>query len=99
MSCLLIARCSRSNMIVAVPDSYREFVECGGESTCHIRADSRGRIQYIDASPVVLLDGNDMHQKKRMDLSPELRQTVKTHFSLNGELSHGIVATEVHERV
>jgi hypothetical protein len=27
-----------------------------------------------------------------MDLSPVLRQMVKTHFSLNGELSHGIVS-------
>ena len=27
-----------------------------------------------------------------LDLSPILRQTVKTHFSLNGELSHGIIA-------
>ena len=26
-----------------------------------------------------------------LDWSPFLRQTVKTHFSLNGELSHGIV--------
>src|SRR5690348_10423409 len=34
-----------------------------------------------------------------LDLSPKLRQPVKTHFSLNGELSHGIVSTEVHERV
>ena len=29
--------------------------------------------------------------KHQMDLSPILRQMVKTHFSLNGELSHGIV--------
>ena len=28
-----------------------------------------------------------------MDLSPKLRQTVKTHFSSNGELSHGNVTT------
>jgi hypothetical protein len=34
-----------------------------------------------------------------LELSPKLRQTVKTHFSLNGELSHGSSATEVHERV
>ena len=34
-----------------------------------------------------------------LDLSPKLRQTVKTHFSGNGELSHGIVSTEIHERV
>jgi hypothetical protein len=27
-----------------------------------------------------------------LDLSPVLRQMVKTHFSLNGELSHGIVS-------
>ena len=26
-----------------------------------------------------------------LDLSPILRQMVKTHFSLNGELSHGVV--------
>jgi hypothetical protein len=35
----------------------------------------------------------------KLDLSPKLRQTVKTHFSLNGEWSHGIVSTEVHEGV
>ena len=34
-----------------------------------------------------------------LDLSPKLRQPVKTHFSFNGELSHGIVSTEVHEGV
>ena len=34
-----------------------------------------------------------------VDLSPKLRQTVKTHFSSNGELSHGSRAKEVHERV
>lgn len=38
-------------------------------------------------------------QQVALDLSPELRQTVKTHFSLNGELSHGIFSTEVHEGV
>jgi hypothetical protein len=37
--------------------------------------------------------------KMLVDLSPELRQTVKTHFSLNGELSHGKVSTEVHEGI
>src|ERR1700686_528100 len=35
----------------------------------------------------------------RLDLSPKLRQTVKTHFSSNGELSHGSNTTEVHEGV
>jgi hypothetical protein len=34
----------------------------------------------------------------RVDLSPELRQTVKTQFSANGELGHGN-ATEVHEGI
>src|ERR1700722_11101818 len=36
---------------------------------------------------------------KPLDLPPILRQTVKTHFSLKGELSHGIVSQAVHERV
>jgi hypothetical protein len=30
--------------------------------------------------------------KLAVDLSPILRQTVKTQISLNGELSHGIVS-------
>jgi Protein of unknown function (DUF2924) len=34
-----------------------------------------------------------------LDLSPKLRQTVKAHFSSNGELSHGSRTKEVHERV
>jgi len=34
-----------------------------------------------------------------MDLSAKVRQTVKTHFSSNGELSHGSNTTEVHEGV
>jgi len=34
-----------------------------------------------------------------VDWSPFLRQTVKTHFSLNGELSHGIVTQAVHAGV
>jgi hypothetical protein len=43
----------------------------------------------------------EFHQHARgiLDLSPKLRQTVKTQFSLNGDLSHGIVSTNVHERV
>jgi hypothetical protein len=36
---------------------------------------------------------------KQLELSPKLRQTVKTHFSLNGELSHGNVSTKVYEGV
>jgi hypothetical protein len=49
--------------------------------------------------------GQDMQQEpvdkldSILDLSPKLRQTVKTHFSLNGELSHGSRTTEVHEGV
>jgi hypothetical protein len=34
-----------------------------------------------------------------VDWSPFLRQTVKTHFSSNGELSHGIVTQAVHAGV
>ena len=34
-----------------------------------------------------------------LDWSPFLRQPVKTHFSLNGELSHGIVTQAVHTGV
>jgi hypothetical protein len=34
-----------------------------------------------------------------VDWSPFLRQTVKAHFSLNGELSHGIVTQAVHAGV
>jgi hypothetical protein len=29
-------------------------------------------------------------ERVRLDWSPFLRQTVKTHFSSNGELSHGV---------
>ena len=31
-----------------------------------------------------------------VDLSPKLRQTVKSQNSWNGELTHGIVSTKVH---
>jgi hypothetical protein len=31
-----------------------------------------------------------------LDWPPILRQTVKTHFSTNGELGHGIVSQAVH---
>jgi len=34
-----------------------------------------------------------------LDWSPFLRQTVKTHFSANGELSHGVVTQAVHAGV
>jgi hypothetical protein len=34
-----------------------------------------------------------------LDWSPFLRQTVRTHFSSNGELSHGIVTQAVHTGV
>jgi hypothetical protein len=33
----------------------------------------------------------------RLELSPKLRQTVKSQNSANGELTHGIVSTEVHK--
>ena len=36
--------------------------------------------------------GREVH----VDLSPILRQMVKAHFSLNGELSHGVVTQAVH---
>jgi SpoVK/Ycf46/Vps4 family AAA+-type ATPase len=35
----------------------------------------------------------------RLDWSPFLRQTVRTHFSSNGELGHGIVTQAVHAGV
>jgi hypothetical protein len=35
-------------------------------------------------------------RKLPVELSHVLRQTVKTHFSSNGESSYGFVATEVH---
>jgi len=35
----------------------------------------------------------------RVDLSPFLRQPVKTQNPMNGELSHGIVTQEVHQGV
>src|ERR1017187_5796135 len=38
-------------------------------------------------------------QGYEVDLSPILRQTVKTQISLKGELSHGIVSKAVHQRV
>jgi hypothetical protein len=41
----------------------------------------------------------DLTDGKCLELSPRLRQTVKAHFSLNGELSHGSSTTEVHEGV
>ena len=34
-----------------------------------------------------------------LDLAPFLRQTVKTHFSLNGELSYGVITQAVHEGI
>ena len=37
------------------------------------------------ARPLELVSGGTL------DLPPNLRQMVKTHFSLNGELSHGVV--------
>ena len=38
-------------------------------------------------------------KKPQMDLSPILRQTVKTQTSSNGELSHGIITKAVHQGV
>ena len=37
--------------------------------------------------------------RRTMDWSPFLRQAVKTHFSVNGELSHGVVTQAVHTRI
>ena len=51
------------------------------------------------------LDGNVVLQTAEtaeglgVDWSPFLRQTVRTHFSSNGELSHGIVTQAVHAGV
>src|ERR1044071_1354299 len=38
-------------------------------------------------------------ERRKMDLSRFLRQPVKTQFSSNGELCHGIVSQAVHQRV
>ena len=43
-----------------------------------------------DNAIIVRLGGASLIQV--VDLPPVLRQMVKTHFSLNGELSHGIVS-------
>ena len=45
-----------------------------------------GVLRDDDAYPL-----NSWSVKDKMDLSPVLRQMVKTHFSLNGELSHGVI--------
>jgi hypothetical protein len=37
--------------------------------------------------------------ERPVDLAPTLRQKVKTHFSLNGELSYGVVTQAVHEGI
>jgi hypothetical protein len=46
-----------------------------------------------------ILVKSDIEDGRRVELSPKLRQPVKTRFSLNGELSYGNVSTEVHEGV
>jgi hypothetical protein len=38
----------------------------------------------------------DQSEATELDLSPKLRQPVKSQNSLNGELTHGIVSTKVH---
>ncbi len=61
---------------------------------------------YSDELEKMLLDGLrlfpiDVRGKcvlLKLDLSPKLRQTVKTQFSANGELCHGN-ATKIHEGV
>ena len=40
-----------------------------------------------------------LSRTRDMDWSPFLRQTVKTHISSNGELSHGVVTQAVHAGV
>ena len=44
------------------------------------------------SSDAIAADGKAVLEFDKADLPPILRQTVKTHFSLNGELSHGIVS-------
>jgi len=63
-----------------------------GESICQL-ALSRRKMHDHPASD------RDQSRRSFVELSPILRQTVKTQFSFNGDLSHGIVSTEVHQRV
>ena len=49
------------------------------------------RLDLRSTAPVLDPTVSHSDHGKSMDLSPILRQVVKTHFSLNGELSHGIV--------
>ena len=46
-----------------------------------------------------LSDETPTRSTEELDLSSKLRQAVKTHFSSNGELSHGSSTKEVHEGV
>jgi len=47
------------------------------------------------STDLFVMFGSDF-DRPGLDWSPFLRQTVKTHFSVNGELSHGIVTQAVH---
>jgi transposase len=49
----------------------------------------------VSSLPVTRLQTSLLRESRtELDWSPFLRQTVKTHFSLNGELSHGIVTPQ-----
>jgi hypothetical protein len=60
--------------------------------------DVRGRVhKHHDIERIaVVCERRGNEAKVELDLSPILRQTVKTQISLNGELSHGIVPKAVH---
>jgi len=45
----------------------------------------------FSVAPKLEMQWSALGEDHGLDLSPILRQMVKTHFSLNGELSHGVV--------
>jgi hypothetical protein len=59
--------------------------------------------EFLSVTPATRLSDYQRQELRNLerpvDWSPFLRQTVKTHFSLNGELSHGIVTQAVHAGV
>ena len=83
----LIGRDTVNTLPLATLNAFRDHGRVRGNTVRENLPDAEDQLRQLSKLGIVL------------DWPPVLRQTGKTHFSLNGELSHGLVSQAVHEGV
>jgi len=78
--------------VTRLVEELHEKLPQGVEGFTKRTRSARRRMQEIERMTATQREQQQTSKYRELDLSPVLRQMVKTHFSLNGELSHGIIS-------